>query len=74
MFLCLSGRDDSNTVTALGVSHTKNATVAHAQHVHPFLALVFAIVDPVDDEWIAKHLSRLIEGDAMVAPIRRRYP
>src|SRR5437868_5541312 len=43
--------------------------LAHAQQVDPLLAVILAVIDPLDRETIAERFDRIVEGDAMVAPV-----
>jgi hypothetical protein len=53
-------------VAALRIGYMKNGAVAHSYQIHTFFDVIFAIVDPLDSEWIAEHLDRLIEGNAVM--------
>jgi hypothetical protein len=54
---------------AFGVGDVEDYALAHAQQVDPFLTVTFAIIDPFDSEAIAERFDRVLEGDAMVAPV-----
>ena len=43
--------------------------LAHAQQVDPLLAVILAVIDPLDREAIVERFDRIVEGDAMVAPV-----
>jgi hypothetical protein len=47
----------------------QNHTLAHAYQVDSFLAVILAVIDPFDRQRIAERLDRVMERDAMVAPI-----
>jgi hypothetical protein len=63
------GRDDPDSLAALGIGHMHNHAIAHAEQTEAFLAIGFSIVDPFDREWIAKCLDRSAEGNTMRAPV-----
>jgi len=44
-------------------------TLAHAYQVDPFLAVILAVIDPFDRKRVAERFDRIMEGDAMVAPV-----
>jgi len=54
---------------AFGVGDVEDHALAHAQQVDPFLTVILAIVDPLDREAITKRFDRVLERDAMVAPV-----
>ena len=43
--------------------------LAHASQVDAFLAVVLAIIEPLDGETIAERFDRITKGDAMIAPV-----
>ena len=56
----------------MSVCQMQKHSFTHADHIHPFLAVVFAIIDPLNSERISERLDRLSESDAMIAKICRR--
>jgi hypothetical protein len=51
------------------VGHVQDHAFAHAHQVDPFLTVILAIIDSLDREAITERLDRIMEGDAMVAPV-----
>ena len=59
---------------AFGVGDVEDHALAHAQQVNPFLTVILAIIDPLDREAIAERFDRVLERDAMVAPVSGNLP
>jgi hypothetical protein len=43
--------------------------LAHAQQVDSLLAVILAVIEPFDGEAIAECFDRVVERDAVVAPV-----
>src|SRR6202022_4904572 len=63
MSFCPSGRDDPDPLATLHVGHMQDHALAHASQVDAFLALVLAIIEPLDGETIAERFDRITKGD-----------
>src|SRR5437764_8564613 len=72
IFRCPPGRDDSDPIAALRIGHVQDHALAHAEDVYALFAVVLAIVDFFDREWIAQRLGTLHEGNAVPAPVLGR--
>jgi hypothetical protein len=72
MAFCSSGRDDPNTLIALGVSHMKKHSVAHADQIDALFYVIFAIIDAFHRERIAEGQDSVVKADPVIAPIGRR--
>jgi hypothetical protein len=66
---CPWGRDDPDPLAAFRVGHVQDHALAHAQQVDALVAVVLAVIEPLDSKAIAKCLDCMMEGDAIVAPI-----
>jgi hypothetical protein len=66
-----SGRDDSDMRAALGIGYVQQQAFAHPEQVDAFFAIVLAVVNCLDGQWIAKGLDRLIERNIVTTPIVR---
>jgi hypothetical protein len=44
--------------------------LGHAQQVDPLLAIVLAVIEPLDGKAIAERFDRILKGDTVVALVR----
>ena len=51
----------------------QNYTVAHADQINAFLSVVLAVVNPFNGKVIAERFDRMLEGDAVVTPVRGSF-
>jgi hypothetical protein len=52
------------------VNDAQNLAAAHAEKNNPLLAIISAVVNPLDAEWITKSISSLLKRHAMLTKIR----
>jgi hypothetical protein len=69
MFFRPSGRNDSNALATLRISHVDDDAIARADQINAFFSVIFAIIKPLHSEGITEGLDRLVERDAVLAPV-----
>jgi hypothetical protein len=70
MFRCPSCRNNTDALFTLRVNDTQNLTAVHGKKNNPLLAIVGAVVNLFNPEWIAKSIGGLFKRHAMLAKIR----
>ena len=69
VWFCLTGRDNSDFVSSRRVRDDQQAAPHHPKKHDALLAVVFAVVDEIDGEWITEGFSGLLEAHAMLCEI-----
>src|SRR5579864_1686371 len=66
MSLRPAGRDDPNVLAALGVRNKQHLAPIQAEQVYPFLAVILALVDPLDGKRITAGKGGLLETHSVL--------
>jgi hypothetical protein len=62
--------DDPNCIASHRVCNEQQTALDHAKRGETLLALVLAIVNPIEGEWVFEYVSRGLERDAMLGVVR----
>jgi len=54
MFLCPSGRNDSNALATLRISHVDDDAIAHTDQINAFFSVIFAIIKPLHSDMVLR--------------------